>query len=145
MCVIILARKGGEPLYQTDLDLSAEFIGDLDDSDFFEQNSGKGKAFTGGPSCHFRGKDIPYLCRWTENVSINTRIIRDILVTIDALEIYDRTIATPCVLLDGHCSRFGLPFLQYISDPNHEWCVVIGVPYGTSCGRWEIQRSRTDP
>ena len=45
----------------------------------------------------------------------------------------------PCVLLDGHGSHFGLPFLQYISDPDHEWCVVIGVPYGTAL--WQVRDS----
>ena len=132
MCVIIFTGKKENALCETGLDLSAEFIGDPDDVDFFEKNSGEGRAFTGGPKCHFRGKDIACLCRWTENGSVTAEILRDILATIDALEIYDRTIAMPCVLLDGHGSRFGLPFLQYISDPEHEWCVVIGVPYGTA-------------
>ena len=64
-------------------------------------------------------------------------ILRDILATLDELEVFDRSRGqTPCVLLDGHGSRFGLPFLQYIVEPPHEWCVVIGVPYGTAL--WQV-------
>lgn len=84
------------------------------------KKSGKGKAFTGGISCHFRGKDIPCLCQWTENGSIEAEILRNILAMIDAFEIQDCAIATPCVLLDGHGSRFGIPFLQNISNLNHD-------------------------
>ena len=85
MCVIIFSGKKENTLSETGLDLSAEFIGDLDNPYFFGKNSGKGKAFTGGPSCHFRGKDTSYLCRWTENGSITVDILREILATLDTI------------------------------------------------------------
>ena len=40
------------------------------------------------------------------------------------------------MLVDGHGSRFELPFLRYISNDSHEWTVVIGVPYGTAL--WQV-------
>ena len=43
---------------------------------------------------------------------------------------------TPFVLLDGHGSRFELPFLEYINNPEHEWAVTIGVLYGTAI--WQV-------
>ena len=50
---------------------------------------------------------------------------------------YDQSTGiTPCVLLDGHGSQFGLPFLHYISEDPHQWCVVIRVPYGTAL--WQV-------
>jgi len=33
------------------------------------------------------------------------------------------------LLLDGHGSRFELPFLKYVIDKNYEWIVCIGVIY----------------
>ena len=67
-------------------------------------------------------------------------ILRDILVTLDKLQVYNRTEGKlPCVLLDGHGSRFRLPFLNYMSNPLHEWCAVIGVPYGTVL--WQVDDS----
>jgi hypothetical protein len=40
------------------------------------------------------------------------------------------------LLLDGHGSRFELPFQEYITNKSHEWKVCIGVPYGTSY--WQV-------
>ena len=96
-------------------------------------NSGEGKAFPGGPSCNFRSKIVPCFCCWSPKGSITTVILRDILATLDKIQVYERTEGNfPCVLLDGYGSRFGLPFLNYVSNPMHEWCIVIGVPYGTA-------------
>ena len=133
MCCIIFAGLRENALCETGLDLTAEIIGETSDDDFLEKNTGKGKAFPGGPTCHFNGKVVPCFCRWSEKGSITTEILRDILATLDILEVYPRTGGRiPCVLLDGHGSRFGLPFLEYITNPLHEWCILIGVPYGTT-------------
>jgi hypothetical protein len=42
----------------------------------------------------------------------------------------------PFLILDGHRSRFDLLFLEYINNPEHNWNVCIGVPYGTSY--WQV-------
>ena len=35
------------------------------------------------------------------------------------------------ILLDGHHSSFKQPFQDYVHNPEHEWRISIGVPYGT--------------
>jgi hypothetical protein len=42
----------------------------------------------------------------------------------------------PFLIIDGHGSRFDLLFLEYINNPEHNWNVCIGVPYGTSY--WQV-------
>jgi hypothetical protein len=43
----------------------------------------------------------------------------------------------PFLLLNGHHSWVGLPFLKYINDDAHKWKVCIGVPYSTHL--WQVQ------
>ena len=42
----------------------------------------------------------------------------------------------PFILVDGHGSRFRLPFLEYTNNKDHEWKACIGVLYGTAL--WQI-------
>ncbi len=41
--------------------------------------------------------------------------------------------------MDGHRSRFELPFLEYVVNEEHPWAVCIGVPYGTHI--WQVADS----
>ena len=51
--------------------------------------------------------------------------------------VFDRTDGvSPFLLLDGHGSRFELPFLEYINNDEYKWRVCIGVPYGTNI--WQV-------
>ena len=43
---------------------------------------------------------------------------------------------TPYILLDGHQSRLDIPFLSYVSSPEHRWNALIGIPNGTSL--WQV-------
>ena len=43
---------------------------------------------------------------------------------------------TPCILIDGHASHFGLPFFEDITDPLHPWYIVIGVLFATTI--WQV-------
>jgi hypothetical protein len=52
---------------------------------------------------------------------------------------FNRTEATPFLLLDGHGSRFQLPFLDYITAEETKWTVCIGVPYGMHV--WQVSDS----
>jgi hypothetical protein len=38
--------------------------------------------------------------------------------------------------MDGHGSRFDVDFLPYRNEPEHEWFVCIGVPYGAHL--WQV-------
>ena len=141
LCVIIIA--GVKQMYEveTGLDMDAAIAGNENDSDFFEKNRGKGKLYPMGPECIFRGKTIPCLVRWSPSGSITSQILRDALQTLDYHGIFDRSTGRmPFLLLDGHGSRFELPFLTYITNPDHPWKVCIGVPYGTSL--WQVADSK---
>ena len=137
MCVIIFAGLRPNALYETGFDPDADMIGNELDDDFLEKNTGKGKIFPCGPTCHFNGKDIPCFCAWSKNGSVTSQILADILAELDLHGAIERKNGVkPFLLLDGHGSRFELPFLEYITNPDHEWVVVIGVPYGTAL--WQI-------
>ena len=53
---------------ETGIDISKENSGDPDDDVFFENNFGKDKVLPSGPSCNFRGKEVPCFVRWSEHV-----------------------------------------------------------------------------
>jgi hypothetical protein len=59
-----------------------------------------------------------------------------LLKYIDTLDIFDRWIAHPFLLLDGHHSRMRLPYLKYINDPSHKWYSYFRVPYATHI--WQV-------
>ena len=139
MCVVIFSGTKRAPLTEMGLDLTADVIGNVGDCNFFENNSGTGMRFPGGPSCEFKGMTVPCLCRWSEKGGITTHILVDILSALDSLQIFDidrQNGIKPFLLVDGHRSRFEVPFLEYICSPLHEWAVVIGVPYGTAL--WQV-------
>ena len=147
MCVLIIQGKERNIFMESGIDttnsvyLSEDDIEEKvsDDISFFRENYGPGKLFPGGPVCKFMGKDIPTLIRYTDGGGINGDILTDILKTIDQLDIFAedrRNGVKPFILLDGHQSRFSLPFLTYITNASHPWKVSIGVPYGTAL--WQV-------
>ena len=141
MCVVIVAGINEAYEVEVGIDSTAEVVGDPSDKDFFNNNRGKSKMFPTGPECRFNGKIIPTLVRWSPSGSITSDILRDTLATLDHYKIFDRSCdeRKPFLLLDGHGSRFELPFLQYVTSPDHPWMVCQGVPYGTSL--WQVADS----
>ena len=108
-------------------------FGDVTDADYLRKNMGPGKRFPGGPSCFVGGKEVPCMCAWSENGSMTSEILTTIVKTLDILQVLDRSSGiNPFILLDGHGSRLGLPFLRYINSTGNIWFACIGVPYGTS-------------
>ena len=137
MCVVIFSSTKEHVIVETGLDLSTPIFGSPADADFFEKNSGKGKRFPGGPTCEFKGNTIPCLYQWSKKGSITAEILQDILATLDHMEVFDRSTGSkPFLLLDRHRSRLEYSFLEYISNPNNEWVICIGVPYGAAV--WQI-------
>ena len=137
LCVIIFSGKQPNMDVESGIDIMAEVNGKYDDADFHMKNLGPGKMFPGGPTCTFNGVEVPCMCRWTPKGSITSDILRDMIKTLDELEIVDCLEGKkPFLLQDGHASRFELPFLEYIIDDEHEWVVCIGVPYGISL--WQV-------
>lgn len=93
-----------------------------------------------GPVCKFKGKELACFVTTSPKASITSQILADMLHEIDKNNLYDRSEgAVPFLLLDGHHSRTKLPFLEYITDPEHEWMVCVGVPYGTHL--WQVADS----
>ena len=146
MCIVIFSGVERNLLMESGVDTS--LFGDGKDLDldsvqdnleFFRKNYGEGKIFPGGPTCEYNGKVIPCMIRYSPGGGITPQILTDILKTIDSLGVFDKEREEgirPFLLLDGHQSRFSIPFLEYITDPAHPWKVCIGVPYGTAL--WQI-------
>ena len=72
---------------------------------------------------------------------MTTTILTYMFKTLDELKLFHRSGGKiPFFLLDGHGSRMENEFLEYINHPDHQWCVCLGVPYGTSL--WQIGDSK---
>jgi hypothetical protein len=134
-CAIILCGQEVEAKNVMGFRPWAEKIGNPE-IDMEANSHGLDKVYPFGPTCHFQGKEIPTYVTASENGSITDKILTDIMKHLDTYLTFDRTEATPFLLLDGHGSRFGLPFLEYIRDESHKWTVCIGVPYGTNL--WQV-------
>jgi hypothetical protein len=37
----------------------------------------------------------------------------------------------PMIILAGRISRMMGPLLEYMSNPEHQWSAMLGIPYGT--------------
>ena len=137
MCICIFKGKNHQPDVELGFDPFVPINGKEGDKDYYERNIGDGKSFPGGPTCNFRGKDVPCFVRFFPSGSITAEILVEILKELDHLGIYDRSKGEiPFLILDGHGSRFDIEFLEYIDPKEHEWIVCIGVPYGTSL--WQV-------
>jgi hypothetical protein len=98
---------------------------------------GEGKVVPLGPACSYNGKNIPCYCCASDNGSITGALLKDMLMAIDNLNVFDHgTGLNPFLLLDGHGSQFELDFLSYIHAEETKWDVCIGLPYGTSY--WQV-------
>ena len=96
-----------------------------------------GRPCGGGPVCSFRGKRIPPIVACTKNASVTSETLVECLRHLDSCCLFTRGNGRmPFLSLDGHCSRFGLPFLQYIHGEGHKWKVCIGVPCATHW--WQV-------
>jgi hypothetical protein len=71
-----------------DLEVDAD-IGSYSDVDFVKKNTGPGKRFPGGPTCHFRGKEIPCFVRFQEKGGMTGEILLDIFKTLDYYKLFD--------------------------------------------------------
>ena len=89
----------------------------------------------------FKGKVVPCFIRWSESGGMSSIILKEIFETIDHFQLLPRTPGVlPFAMLDGHGSRLELPFLKYINNKTTEWCVCLGVPYGTAY--WQVGDSK---
>ena len=151
MCVVIVSGKKHDVLVELGVDVSQLVDLDIDYSggnildtniELLRNHSGEGRLFSGLPTCHYKGKDVPGYMAFTEKGGINASILTNIFRRMDNLKLFDDERAdglTPFVLLDGHSSRFDVEFLEYVNDVDHKWNVCLGVPYGTAL--WQVADS----
>jgi hypothetical protein len=138
MCAIIMEGKSINSDAVTGIDVFAQKVGNETDPDFVQNNTGPGKLYPLGPTCEFKGKQVPCVVAHTESGSITSELLASFLKHMDDLQVFPRDDPNvkPFLLLDGHGSRLELPFLSYVNNEEHPWVVCIGVPYGTSY--WQV-------
>ena len=146
LCAVILKSKktvSEIPLaWQFGIDITKNLQGDPNGNQvqFFLDNSGPDGAMCGGPECTYNGKTIPCFVGTSPNASITSHLLAEMLKHIDKFAQFDRSDGQkPFLLLDGHQSRFDIPFLDYIHTAEHEWVCCLGVPYGTHL--WQVADS----
>ena len=106
-----------------------------------KENSGKGKAFPGTPTCFFCGKNIPALIAMSPKGSITSEILKCLFEKLDKLQICERTEnRTPMILYVALNSRLQVPCLRYINNPTHLWKFCIGLCNGTHT--WQVGDSK---
>ncbi len=98
------------------------------------------KVIAGGPTCTYLGKRIPCFFGTSPKASVTSILLRDMLAFLDSLGMYDCSIASPFLLLDGHRSRMRLPFLKYVNDPISGIAVLVWTLPSFSRGRWSVNR-----
>lgn len=143
MCSVIFtsSEKNNTQLksdWITGIDVTVDATLDDDGVCFITNNSGVGKYMPSGPTCTCNGIEVPCYVAASPHGGITSDILTDMLRYMDDLHLFERgaRLPTPFLLMDGHGSRFDLPFLQYVSSAEHEWAVCIGVPYGTHL--WQV-------
>jgi hypothetical protein len=107
----------------------------MSDAELLDQSR---DAQCGGPMCTYNGKEVKCYVNTSPKASITSAMLADMLSIIDFVGVFPREQdgPKPFLLLDGHHSRFEIPFLNYIHDSQHEWVVCIGVPHGTHI--WQV-------
>jgi len=89
LCLVILAGVREELSVETGIDPIAITMGDVTDDDFFDKNFGPGKLYPGGPTCVFKGVEIPCMVRWSPKGSI-TSPKAEALAHIDSFNVMGR-------------------------------------------------------
>ena len=144
MCAIILQseKKVGEIpwAWRLGIDILHDFKNGPESEMFVNNFFQNDTQLQGGPRCKYNGEEIPYFVCASPKSSISSELLKDMLEALDTHCKFDRTNGKkPFLLLDGHQSRFDIPFLDYIHGSGHEWVSCFGVPYGTHI--WQVADS----
>ena len=109
-CIVIMACLEVEAKHILGHQPWAEINGEVT-TNLNENTNGTEKYYPHGPTCFYSGKEIPCYITCSENGSITSVILAQILQYL----------------------------LEYINDAQHEWAVCIGAPFGTSY--WQVRDS----
>lgn len=103
------------------------------DEELYARNCRPGQAMEGGPKgLAYNGKEIPCFVSTSKTGLLDGDVLLEICQFLDRLNLYDRSTGVkPFLLLDGYEAKFGLPFLDYVKDMNHEWVVSCGLHHKT--------------
>jgi hypothetical protein len=138
MCAVIFSAKEMCTSWVLGFNASAPWVGNNNDRK--ANTGGINKQYPQGPVCHFNGKTVPTFCCCSENGSITSELLVEMLQAIDKIGVFNRSNGIhPFLILDGHGSQFELPFLRYVNDKEGigiKWNACVGVPYGTSY--WQV-------
>ena len=91
---------------------------------------------TAGCPKFVNGKTVPCFYGASPNASITSDMLVEMLKQIEESVEFNRSDATPFLLLDGHQSRVMMPFLKYVNNEATKWTAAIGVPYATHL--WQV-------
>jgi hypothetical protein len=135
MFAIVFAANELTQDLQLGIDVQAPMV---EGDDSIRGNYGPGKRYPGAPTCNFRGTIVPPFVCCSPKGGITSELLKSMLERMDSLNLFPRVEGGPIpfLLLDGHGSRFQLPFMRYIADKEHKWKVCIGVPNGTAY--WQV-------
>ena len=141
MCVLIYMRKGEDIAVElnTGVDLWVIPFHDTDGNIIMDNRNinGKGKFMPCGPTCLYKGIEIPCRTYISESGGITAKILVDLLQMFDTLFVFPRDAGvTPVLIVNGHESCLHHSFLEYVNNPAHKWHVCLGVPYATSY--WQV-------
>lgn len=141
MCAVIFKSQKKQceiPItWKLGINITKDVLTGTTETETIMLNYGDEKAMSGGPRCMYNGKEIPCFTGCSPKASITSKLLADMMEALDKQACFDRSNGSkPFLLLDGHHSRLELSFLDYIVDPDHEWVVCIGVPYGTHL--WQV-------
>ena len=75
LCLVSIAGIQMKINVETGIAPFAAITGKETDADYFDKIFGPGKLFSGGPTCHFRGKNILCLVRWSPKGGITSEIL----------------------------------------------------------------------
>ena len=114
MCCIIFSGNKLIAKKHLGVDIQADLVpGEF----FMRRNHGPGKRYPGGPTCIFRGKEVPaFVCCFPKG-DISSDLLMQMLKRMDTLALFPRLHGGPLpfILLDGHGSRLNFRYLSTLT------------------------------
>ena len=111
-----------------------------------EMNIGKGKYYSGEPTCTYNGKTINCLTCISESGRITGDILVDILTYFDQIELFPRVEGgpIPVLIVDGHQSRLDPKFVDYSNNKKLHGQSALAFHMPQHCGRLVMHRNRME-
>ena len=120
--------------------------GSIEDQDYFWKNSnGMKKRYPMGPTCTYKGRQVPCCVVCNETDTITSSILLSVLKHIDKYAPLKRSPGNyRFIVLDRHRSRLDEALLIYMNTEETQWIGCIGVPYNTKIWQAGDDENSTD-